>query len=392
MTPLLEYKTLLDVEDVKHLASIVGQAFIASASESESFLKSVGFENLRVICRDGKVAGGLATLPMGMWLGGQSVAMVGIAGVGIAPEYRGGGVAIALIQNMLQELYAKGTPISVLYPATQQLYRKAGYEQAGNYCTWEISTQDIRLNKPPLALQPIANLNCEILHQLYQQQAQLIHGYLDRHSSIWQRLTQSEEKETVYGYLIGNQEQPEGYIILSQHSQANQTVSQIRDWVVLSHAAAQTFWSFLANHRSTIKKVTWQSSVIDSLTLLLPEQTAKIQHQKRWMLRIVDVCKALQLRSYKLGVETELHLAVKDDLLTANNDKFILSIANGKGEVRQGGKGELQIDIQGLASLYTGLFTPHTLKLVGKLDAPDTALLAATEIFTNSTPWMADFF
>ncbi|ALF54754.1 acetyltransferase [Nostoc piscinale CENA21] len=392
MTPLLEYKTLVDVEDVKHLGVIVGQAFIASASESESFLKSVGFENLRVICRDGKVAGGLATLPMGMWLEGQSVPMVGIAGVGIAPEYRGGGVAIALIQNMLQELYAKETPISVLYPATQQLYRKAGYEQAGNYCTWEISTQDIRLNKPPLSLQPIADLNCEILHQLYQQQAQLIHGYLDRHSSIWQRLTQSEEKETVYGYLIGKQDQPEGYIILSQHSQANETVIQIRDWVVLSHGASQTFWSFLANHRSTIKKVTWQSSIIDSLTLLLPEQNAKIKHQKRWMLRIVDVCKALQLRGYKLGVETELHLAVKDDLLTANNNKFILSVANGKGEVRQGGKGELQIDIQGLSSLYTGLFTPHTLKLAGKLDAPDTALLAATEIFTSSAPWMADFF
>ncbi|MBD2593785.1 GNAT family N-acetyltransferase [Nostoc spongiaeforme FACHB-130] len=392
MTSLLEYKTFVDVEDVKDLGVIVGQAFVRSASASENFFKLIGLENLRVICREGKVAGGLATVPMGMWLGGQSVPMVGIASVGIAPEYRGGGVAIALMQNMLQELYAKGTPISVLYPATQQLYRKAGYEQAGNYCTWEISTQDIHLHKPPLALQPIADLNCEILHQLYQQQAQLIHGYLDRNSSIWKRVTQLGEKETVYGYLIGNQDQPEGYIILSQHYQVDHAVIKIRDWVVLSHAAAQTFWSFLANHRSTIKKVTWQSSIIDSLTLVLPEQTAKIKHQERWMLRIVDVYKALQLRGYKLGVETELHLAVKDDLLTGNNDKFILSVANGQGEVKQGGKGELQIDIQGLASLYTGLFTPHTLKLAGKLEAPDTALLAATEIFTSSAPWMADFF
>ncbi|MBU7584533.1 MAG: GNAT family N-acetyltransferase [Nostoc sp. TH1S01] len=392
MTPSFEYKTLVDFEDVKNLGSILEQAFVTSADNREKFFNSMGLENLRVICRDGKVAGGLATLSMGMWLGGQSVPMVGIAGVGIAPEYRGGGVAIALIQNMLQELYAQGTPISVLYPATQQLYRKAGYEQGGHYCLWEISTQDIRLHKPSLSLQPIANLNCEILHHLYKQQAKLIHGYLDRNSSIWDTLIKPEEKETVYGYLIGSQEQPQGYIIFSQHFQTDQTVIKIRDWVVLSHAAAQTFWSFLANHRSTIKKILWKSSLIDSLSLLLPEQTAKIKHQKRWMLRIVDVYKALQLRGYKLGVETELHLAVKDDLLTANNDRFILSVANGQGEVRQGGKGELQIDIQGLASLYTGLFTPHDLKLAGKLDASDTAILAATEIFTTSSPWMPDFF
>ncbi|WP_370568083.1 sterol carrier protein domain-containing protein [Fortiea sp. LEGE XX443] len=134
-----------------------------------------------------------------------------------------------------------------------------------------------------------------MFHHLYQQQAKLTHGYLDRNPGVWERLIQPEEKEAVYGYLIGNPDQPQGYIIFSQH-------------------------------------------------------------------------------------------------LQANNDKFILSVANGNAEVKQGGKGELQLDITGLASLYTGLFTPHNLKLAGKLDATDTALLAATQIFASPSPWMADFF
>ncbi|MBE9005595.1 hypothetical protein IQ259_11200 [Fortiea sp. LEGE XX443] len=75
MTPSFEYKTIVDLEDVKHLGSIVEQAFVTSAGESENFFKSIGLKNLRVICRNGLVAGGLATLPMGMWLGGQSVPM-----------------------------------------------------------------------------------------------------------------------------------------------------------------------------------------------------------------------------------------------------------------------------------------------------------------------------
>lgn len=392
MTPSWEYKTLTDSEDAKSLGSILEQCFVMSGGDSEIFLNRIGLENFRVIYRDGLVVGGLGMLSMGLWLSGQSVPMVGIAGVGIAPEYRGSGAAIALMQHTIKELHTQGTPISVLYPATQQLYRKAGYEQGGNFCVWEISTQSIQLQKQPLPLQPIANLHHEIFHDLYQQQAKLTHGYLDRNQAIWQGVIQPDRQETVYGYLIGKQDQPQGYIIFTQHTQADDAVIRIRDWVFLTEAAAQTFWAFLAKHRSQITKVFWKSSVIDSLTLLLPEQTAKIRNQKRWMLRIIDVYKALQLRSYPLGIETELHLAVEDDLLAANSNKFILSVANGRGEVTPGGKGELQLDIKALASLYTGLFTPNHLQLAGKLDATESALLAATQIFTSPSPWMSDFF
>lgn len=392
MAPSFEYKTLAHTEDAKRLGSILEQCFVMSAGDSEIFLSRIGLENFHVICQDGLIAGGLATLSMGLWLGGQSVPMVGIAGVGIAPEYRGSGAAIALMQHTIKQLHAQEKPISVLYPATQQLYRKAGYEQGGHYCIWEIPTQSIQIQKQPLPLQPITNLNHEIFHDLYQQQAKLTHGYLDRNQAIWQGIIQSDTKETVYAYLIGSQEQPQGYIILTQHSQTDDAVIRIRDWVVLSEAAAQTFWAFLNKQRSQITKVFWKSSIIDSLTSILPEQTAKIRRQKRWMLRIVDIYKALQLRGYPLGIDTELHLAVEDDLLAANNGKFILSVANGRGEVTQGGKAELKLDIQGLASLYTGLFTPTNLKLAGKLEATETALFAATQIFTSPSPWMIDFF
>jgi predicted acetyltransferase len=392
MTPSFEYKTLVQPVDAKRLGSILEQCFVMTAGDSEIYFNRIGLENFRVICRDGLVAGGLATLSMGLWLSGQSVPMVGIAAVGIAPEYRGSGAAITLMQNTIKELHNQGTPISVLYPATQQLYRKVGYEQGGNSCVWEISTKDIQIQKQPLPLQPIATLNHEIFHDLYQQQATLTHGYLDRNQAIWQEKIRTDKQETVYGYFIGSLDQPQGYIIFSQHSAGDETVIRIRDWVVLTDAAAQTFWAFLAKHRTTLKQVFWRSSIIDSLTLLLPEQTAKIKNQKRWMLRIIDVYKALQLRGYPLGVETELHLAVQDDLLAANNNKFILSVTNGRGEVTQGGKGELKLDIKGLASLYTGLFIPSNLKLTGKLEATETALLAATQIFSSPSPWMADFF
>jgi predicted acetyltransferase len=198
--------------------------------------------------------------------------------------------------------------------------------------------------------------------------------------------------ELVYAYLIGSEAQPEGYIIFTQRQEDNSSLMVIRDWVVLTAAAGRRFWTFLADHRSQIKKAAWRSSIVDPLTLLLPEQTAKIRNSERWMLRIIDVSKALEGRGYPLLVETELHLEVRDDLLPENNGKFVLRVSNGRGEVIKGGKGELQLDVRSLAPLYTGLFTPHQLQLAGQLEATETALWAATLLFAGQDPWMADFF
>ncbi|MEH2464864.1 GNAT family N-acetyltransferase [Nostoc sp.] len=392
MTPKFEYSTLAHRQDIQQLGSIFEQCFISGLGGEEAYINLIGVENFRIIRESEQLIGGLATLDMGQWWGGVRVPMTGISVVGIAPEYRGSGAAIALMQQTLKELYARGIPLSALYPSIQGLYRKVGYEQGGSWCNWEVPTKGIQVRGKPLPLQPIVSINHQVFHELYQQQARLTHGFLDRHPAIWERLIQPDKKETFYAYFIGTKEKPQGYILFSQHSAEDGAILRIKDWVILTDAAAQSFWSFLANHRSQIDRVQWRSSVIDSLTLLLPEQTAKLKYTIRWMLRVVDVVKALEMRGYPSGIETELHLDIQDNLLDANNGKFILSVANGRGEVTKGGKGELQLDIRELAPLYTSLFAPYHLQIAGKLHGTETAISAATQIFAGSSPWVADFF
>ncbi|MEH2295799.1 GNAT family N-acetyltransferase [Nostoc sp.] len=392
MTAQFEYSTLAHPQDIQHLGYIFEQCFISALGGEEVYINLIGVENFRIIRKLEQVVGGLATLDMGQWWGGVRVPMTGIAAVGIAPEYRGSGVAIALMQHTLKELYARGVAISALYPAVQSLYRKVGYEQGGSWCIWEVATKNIQVREQPLPLEPVGLINHQVFHELYQQQARLTHGYLDRHPAIWERLIQPGEKETVYAYFIGTKDQPQGYIIFTQERTEDGEILSVKDWVLNTVTAAQTFWSFLANHRSQIQQVRWKSSAIDSLTLLLPEQTAKIKDTNRWLLRVIDVVKALEARGYPSQIQAELHLEIQDNLLTGNNGKFILSVANGRGEIRKGGKGELQLDIRELASLYTSLFTPYHLQQVGKLHGTETAILAATQIFAGASPWMADFF
>ncbi len=388
MTSKFEYGIISDPKDAQRLGEILQQCFNSTPVSSEAYFKHIGLENFRIIRHAGQIVGGLAILQMGQWFGSQCIPMAGIAAVGIAPEHRGSGVAVELLQQTLRELSAQGVPISALYPATQRLYRKAGYEQGGSLCSWEMPTNSIHLSDRSLPMQPVLPLHHEAFHHLYHQQAKVTGGYLERHQAIWEQVIELP----AYAYLIGKESQPEGYIIFSQRQEDNSNLIVIQDWVLLTAAAIRRFWTFIADHRSQMEKVRWRHSTVDSLTLLLPEQKAKIHRSGRWMLRIIDVGKALEKRGYPQGLEAQLHLEVRDDLLAENNGKFVLTVANGRGEVTKGGKGELELEVNGLSPLYTGIFTPYQLQVTGQLQATETALSIATQLFAGSSPWMPDFF
>jgi predicted acetyltransferase len=388
--PSFEYGKLDDSVDASRLISILSQCFMMAPSDGNAYMQSVGIENFRVICQNGKIAGGLAILSFEQCYGGEFVPMAGIAAVGIAPEYRGSGAALALMQGAIKEIYQQGAPISALFPAVQRLYRAAGYEQAGSFCNWEITTASIQMGKPQLPLTLITGER-DIFRELYQKQSRTHNGNLCRNEFIWDDIARSKDA-VQYAYLIGGLDDPQGYIIFTQHRGEPNDYIKIRDWVLLTPPAIQSFWAFLGGHRSQIDTIRYKSASVDALTIVLPEQTAKLKSSNRWMLRIVDVKKALEKRGYPQNVQASLHLEVQDDLISENNNKFILSVSNGRADVTTGGNGDFKLDIRAFAPLYTSLFTPAQLQMAGKLEATQSSIAMATQIFAGTSPWLADFF
>lgn len=388
--PSFEYGKVNDSGDASKLISILSQCFMMAPSDGEVYMQSVGIENFRVIRQNKEIAGGLAILSFGQNYGGEFVPMAGIAAVGIAAEYRGSGAALALMQSAVKEIHVSGAPLTALFPAVQRLYRAAGYEQAGSFCNWEITTASINMGKPQLPLTLITTEK-DILRSLNQKQARLHNGNLDRNEFIWADIGRSKDAQQ-YAYLIGSADNPQGYLIFTQHRGDDNAHIHIRDWVLLTPAAIQSFWAFLGGHRSQIDTVRYRSALVDALTLMLPEQTAKLKSSTRWMLRIVDVKKALEKRGYPQNIQASLHIEVQDDLLESNNSKFILSVANGRADVAPGGKGDFKLDIRAFAPLYTSLFSPSHLQMTGKLEATENAITTATQIFAGASAWMADFF
>jgi GNAT superfamily N-acetyltransferase len=86
---------------------------------------------------------------MRQWWCGRAVPMAGVGGVMVAPEDRGRGIARRLMTALLDEVAARGYPLSALYPATMPLYRSLGWELAGARDTAVIPARSLRDLAPP---------------------------------------------------------------------------------------------------------------------------------------------------------------------------------------------------------------------------------------------------
>jgi GNAT superfamily N-acetyltransferase len=80
---------------------------------------------------DGRLVGAALFHDLRQWWLGRVVPAAGVAGVKVAPEYRGRGAGRALMTALTGLMTSRGYPLAVLYPATMPIYRQLGWEEAG---------------------------------------------------------------------------------------------------------------------------------------------------------------------------------------------------------------------------------------------------------------------
>lgn len=354
-----------------------------------------GRENFRVARVRGRAAGSLGIIPMGQWFGGRSVPMAGINAVAVAPEHRAAGIATRLLRRMLEDVRAQGMPLSVLYPATQPVYRRAGYEQAGIHLAYFQPVAALPPRDRSLDIRPAEPDELPALRALYAERARRTSGNLDRNEYMWSRIWSDRGGSTVVNtYAVERDGAPEGYVAYHQAQETGEQDRNIvaRDLVALTPDAARRLLSFFADHRSVVRNVTWAGAPADPLLFHIPNQDYRVRWYEQWMLRLVDVRAALEARGYPPGIETEVHLRVRDDALPWNDGPFVLRVSGGVAEVREGGEGRVGLDVRGLASIYSGYLSPAGMLSTGYIEGPVEDLAALGAVFAGPAPWMADGF
>lgn len=382
----------LKEQHVDALARLMAQSFGMTLEAERGFLDRAGRENLRAFVSNGEVLGGLIVAPMGQYWGGRSVRMAGIAGVAVAAHARGSGVGTRMMRAAMQELRRDGWSTSTLYPATETLYRRAGYEQAG--AAFDVTVTPALLPKGSRRLQVrpyAAAAHREAVHALYRRRAVSNPGYLDRGPYIWHRV-ESYRGEPNDGFVVEEDGKLVGYVFYRRTREGDLNDLVVVDWQA-EHAEVWTrLLGFLADHGSVTRTVTWSTSESDPVLLLFPEQRCRVSVRIWSMLRLLSLESAFSERGYSPGMRGELHLDVTDDACPENSGDFVLTVADGRAELTRGGRGELQLDVGSLAAVFSGHRRASQLAQVGRIQGTPDALAFADALFEGRAPSMADAF
>jgi predicted acetyltransferase len=378
--------------DLERFAELACDAFNFPTELFRANVDVTGREHLRGVFDGKRLVGGLVLLPMGQFFGGRSVNMTGVAAVATAPEVRARGAASLLLRDALHELREQEVALSALYPATVSLYRRAGYEIAGLDYEVAISLKGIDVRDRALPVRQASEADEAEIRNIYTEWALGTNGNLDRNEFNWKQIREPRGRKAT-PFIVTEDDRMTGYAYVLTDTDPDGTMHLwVRDCATLTPAATRRLLAFFADYRTTRGDLRARLAPLDPIMLHLGQAIYTYKSRTPWMLRIVNLPLALTERGYAPGVSGEIHLRIRDDILLDNDGDWFLQVADGHCEVTRGGHGTLELDVRGLAALYTGSLSAEDIALGGMGSGSEHELAVASSLFSGSTPWMRDDF
>jgi predicted acetyltransferase len=339
---------------------------------------------------------------MRQWWCGRAVPMAGVAAVMVAPEDRGRGVGRRLMTALLDEVAARGHPLSALYPATMPLYRSLGWELAGLRETAVIPARSLRDLVPPdpvtRAAGPDVTAGSARLRRAAPGDAEAVISVIGRvHQAARDcgpitrdaaSVARSLADPDLYTYLCDD-----GVLSYRWHS-GNHHALLVERAEATSASAQRAFWAQVGSHASIAEQVYARVGPADAFWRLIRERDADVHHRSMWMLRVVDAPAAIAARGFPAAVSLTVPLAITDDARPANSGRWQLTVAEGSGALEPlaaGAGTPLILGARGLAVLYAG--TPvSALRQAGLAGGGSPADDAALDAAFAGTAYMLDSF
>lgn len=372
-------------------------AFAGTAKGVEEWIASSGTDELRTLVDGERPVATLTRVPMGQYFGGLSVKHLGIAGVAVAPEDRGRGYAKAMMQEAVRQAAAEGWALMGLYASTHTLYRAVGFEQAGYLFKYTVPFVRIDAGERKGAVDALGDPEMDEVKACYARFAARFDGMLDRGPYIWGRVRKfRDEVYSGFGVRTGHDGGGgglDGYVFLNQKRlPAGRAEVSLTDFVFKTASAGRRLWGFLADFSMMSEDLIFFGGPTHPALSLLNQQRNKMEGRENSLIRVTDVKRALEERGYPAAVKSEVHFEIEDDLVAGNRGRWVLRVEGGRGIAEKGGRGELKIGPRGLATVYSGFYTPEQAAGVGLVEGEEKAMRLAAGVFAGGTPWMTDMY
>lgn len=318
--------------------------------------------------------------------GGAQLPAAGITWVGVAPTHRRRGLLRAMYTELHQRISDAGYPLAGLTATEGGIYGRFGYGPATMETQLSVDRRFARFHADapdPGGVRVVRpGDHRDELAAIYDRYRRLTPGAQVRPTALWDDLLADWEDSRRGGTPWFCLLHADGYALYRMHrgTARNGRVEEFRAATADAHIA---LWRTLAGI-DLAETVSVSTHARDPLPHLLTDarlvQTTGVEDEL-W-LRIMDVSRALEARSYAtdLDVVLEVHDGFRSD-----GGRFALSASAGRAQcARTDAAPDLTMDLDVLSALYFGVHSAATLASAGRIRGDGTARLDAA--FASAVP------
>ena len=352
----------------------------------------------RVLVRARRILSCLTVERHTIRVNGASVSMGGIRHVATWPEERNRGYASALLADTLRWMRQQGIAVSILFPASFRFYRRFGYDLAGHHCEVWLRPTTLPAFAEANRCRAATVADLPALERLYQERSAICACALERPPQRWQALLASPE----YRIVVFERSTPAGYLIVSETlDRYGAPQTRVHEFLAIGEEARRGLLGWLARCRS--ESLEWcaspgdlvRSGLLASPAPLIEGFRPRIIATVRPMFQIRIVHLPLALRALAptwSGLDAEVGLQVRDELLRENEVPLAISAREGTVQIVEGHlpPHSLVAEIRVISQLYCGYLTAGEALSQGLLQGPPEAIRAADLLFPRLEPFIPD--
>ena len=297
---------------------------------------------------------------------GHIVLSAGIGNVSTLPEYRAQGGIRCIFKELFAQCLKKGYVFSMLYPFSNEFYRKFGFETAHRPVWQYVEMADLRKFDCPYTVKAYDwEKGIEELKAVYHK---FILGHnmaIVRSENQWECVKPDPVQEKKYLYVLYEGETPKGYVAFRPEKVGDTRYAVVKHMAWDGKDAFFGLLGFLGrlSAQSQAGAKLYLPSEVD-LGAVFPEKyREKHEDLTPVMVRVLDVKRALTLMRHPAG-QGSYCIEVKDAFLPENEGRYKVTFANGAAVSVEKTEDapDLACDVTTLAMLVMGTDTPDTVK------------------------------
>jgi predicted acetyltransferase len=389
--PAPTYRPIAE-DELGEAAALIMLGF-GSPAEAAGYAERTRPDDLRVIEVGGELVAALKFGRLGQWWSGRLAPSAQVYQLATAPAHGGRGYASSLLRGFLAEMHEQDVPTVTLFASTVALYRGAGFECAGMWTEYEVRAEHLPRSIRPYRARKVPLDDLSEAMALYDKVAETRHGALARDEAWWRGRLLGRDPDTTALFLLEGSEGAVGWAIVGFGLKDGwRTRLTVRDWGCLP-GADRALFGLLSGYGPLDGTVVWTGPDPDPALVVLPDRHFRIVERDHWLLRVVDLTRALTSRPYPEALRGTVRMRIDDRRCPWNTGNWLLEVADGRARVQPISAATMRLEPRGLAALFTGFLEPDDLVRAGLLtDAQPRELSFLRAAFSTRRPWVSEHY